>query len=351
MQSIKRRKTRIVKIGDIEIGGKNPVAVQSMTNTDTRDVVSTVKQIKDLSRAGCEIVRVAVPDERAAKAIRKIKAKVSIPLIADIHFDHKLALESLASGIDKIRINPGNIGDAQRIKEVVRECKKRNVPIRVGVNIGSLKSESEKRHGRTAKAMAESALFNIRILEELNFKNIVVAVKASDVPRTLEAYRILAKKVDYPMHLGVTEAGTPKTGIIKSAIGLGSLLEEGIGDTIRVSLTGDPKEEVRVAWEILKALNLRQRGPVMISCPTCGRTEINLIKLANLVEAKLQEIDKPIKVAVMGCVVNGPGEAREADIGIAGGKKSGVIFRKGEVLKTLPEDKLLKTFLKEIKSL
>lgn len=318
---------------------------------DTRNVSATVKQIKGLEKAGCEIIRVAVPDEKAAKALKKIKAKISIPVVADIHFDHKLALESLKSGADKIRINPGNIGDTQKVKEVVRACKKRNIPIRVGVNIGSLKTDSEKKYGRTAKAMAESALENIRILERLNFKDIVVALKSSDVSRTLGAYRFLSKKVDYPMHLGITEAGTPSTGIIKSTVGLGILLEEGIGDTIRVSLTGDPVEEVRVAWEILKALNLREKGPVLISCPTCGRTEIDLIKLASLVESKIQKIDKPIRVAVMGCVVNGPGEAKEADIGIAGGRKSGVIFKKGKVLKTLPESKLLNEFLKEIRSL
>ena len=351
MQKVKKRKTKVVKIGKVKIGGSNPVAVQSMTNTDTCDVKATVRQIKELEKAGCEIVRVAVPDEKAAKAIKKIKAKTKIPLVADIHFDYRLALESLKAGADKIRINPGNIGENWKVKEVVKACKKRNIPIRVGVNIGSLKAESEKKHGRTAKAMMESALDNIRILERLGFKDIVVALKSSDVLRTLEAYRLLSKKINYPMHLGITEAGTPQTGIIKSTVGLGILLEEGIGDTIRVSLTSDPVEEVRVAWEILKALNLRERGPVLISCPTCGRTEIDLIKLANMVESKLQKIDKPIKIAVMGCVVNGPGEAKEADIGIAGGKKSGVIFKKGKVLKTLPESKLLSELLKEIKSL
>lgn len=346
-----RKKTKVVKIGNIKIGGGNPVAVQSMANTDTRDVKSTIKQIKELEKAGCEIIRVAVPDEKAAKAIGEIKKGIKIPLVCDIHFDYKLALESINQGADKIRINPGNIGSTDKVKQVVLACKKRKIPIRIGVNVGSLKTEIVKKYGRTPKGMAASALENIRILEGLNFRDIVISLKASDVLRTVEAYRMLSKKVNYPLHLGITEAGTPKSGIIKSSIGMGILLEEGIGDTLRVSLTENPVEEVRVAWEILKALNLRKRGPVLVSCPTCGRTEINLIKLANQVEKELLKIEKPIKVAVMGCVVNGPGEASEADIGIAGGKKAGVLFKKGKIIKTLPENKLLTELLKEIKYL
>lgn len=351
MQYIKRKKTKVIKIGKIKIGGSNPIAVQSMTNTDTKDTEATLKQIKRLEKAGCEIVRVAVPDEKAAKALKKIKSKISIPLVADIHFDYKLALQAAEAGVDKVRINPGNIGEMWKIKEVVKACKKRKIPIRVGVNIGSLEPEVEKKYGRTAKAMSASALKNIKILEKLNFKDIVISLKASDIPRTIEAYRLLSKKVNYPLHLGITEAGTPKSGIIKSSVGLGVLLEEGIGDTIRVSLTGDPEEEVRVAWEILKSLNLRKRGPQLVSCPTCGRTEINLIKLANEVESKISSIEKPIKVAVMGCIVNGPGEAKEADIGIAGGRKAGVLFKKGKIVKTLPEGKLLTELIKEIELL
>lgn len=347
---INRKKTKKIKIGSIAIGGNSPIAVQSMTNTDTRDVVKTIKQIKSLEKVGCEIVRVAVPDLKAANAISKIKPKINIPLVADIHFDYKLALESLKNGADKIRINPGNIGDKRKVNEVVRACKKRNVPIRVGVNIGSLEPNIEKKYGRTSIAMMKSALENIKILEELNFKNIAISLKSSDVLRTIEAYKLLSKKVDYPLHLGITEAGTPKNGIIKSSVGLGIILNEGIGDTIRVSLTCEPEEEVRVAWEILKSLELRKKGVNLISCPTCGRTEIDLIKLTNLVEAEIASIDKPITVAVMGCIVNGPGEAKEADIGIAGGKKSGAIFKKGKVLKTVSEDKLLSELLKEIKS-
>lgn len=348
---IRRNRTEVVKIGSVKIGGNNPIAVQSMTNTDTRDVAATVRQIKRLEKAGCEIIRMAVPDEKAAKAIKKIKAGIKIPLVADIHFDYKLAQESIKNGVDKVRINPGNISETWKVEEVVKACRSRKIPIRIGVNVGSLNKDAEKKYGRTAKAMAESALSEIKILEALNFRDIVVSLKASDVLRTVEAYRLLSKKVNYPLHLGITEAGTPKSGIIKSSVGLGILLEEGIGDTIRVSLTSDPEEEVRIAWEILKALNLRKRGANLVSCPTCGRTEIDLIKLANIVESKLDSIEKPITVAVMGCVVNGPGEAREADIGIAGGKKSGVLFKKGKIIKTLPESKLLTELLKEIKSI
>ncbi|HBG81587.1 TPA: 4-hydroxy-3-methylbut-2-en-1-yl diphosphate synthase [candidate division CPR2 bacterium] len=346
-----RRKTRTIQIGGIKIGGDNPIAIQSMTNTDTRDAASTVSQIKKLEEAGCEIIRAAVPDMKAAEALREIKKQISIPLVADIHFDYKLALKSIESGVDKIRINPGNIGNEEKVKEVVRACKDKNIPIRIGVNIGSLEKDIEQKHGRTAKAMVESALFHIRILEKLDFHDIAVSLKASDVLRTVKAYRLLSEKVDYPLHLGITEAGTPKTGTIKSSVGLGIMLAEGIGDTIRVSLTSDPTEEIRVAWEILKSLNLRERGANLISCPTCGRTEIDLISLANKVEEIVQKIDKPITIAVMGCVVNGPGEAKEADVGVAGGKGAGVIFKKGKVLKTVSEAELLPELLKEIEKL
>ncbi len=346
-----RRKTREIHIGNTTIGGDQPVRVQSMTNTDTRDAAATIKQILDLEAAGCEIVRVAVPDMTAARAIGAIKAGIHIPLVADIHFDHKLALECTRQGIDKIRINPGNIGSDEKVKLVVDACKNKGIPIRIGVNIGSLERHIEEKYGRTAQAMVESALHHIRILEKLDFHDIVISLKASDVSRTVAAYKLLSEKVDYPLHLGITEAGTPKTGIIKSSVGMGIILNQGIGDTMRISLTGDPVEEVRVGWEILKSLGLRERGANLISCPTCGRTEIDLIGLANKVEAELTKVDKPITVAVMGCVVNGPGEGKEADIGVAGGKGMGVIFKKGVILKTLPEAELLDALLEEIHKL
>lgn len=348
---IKRHKTREIQIGKVKIGGDNPVAVQSMCNTDTRDAKATIAQILRLEKAGCEFVRVTVPDMAAAEAIKEIKKGVNIPLVADIHFDYKLALKAIKNGIDKIRINPGNIGSDEKVRTVVEACKERNIPIRIGVNVGSLEKEIEKRYGRTPKAMVESALHHIKILEKLNFHDIVVSLKASDVPRTIEAYEMLSKKVDYPLHLGVTEAGTPKSGTVKSAIALGVLLNDGIGDTLRVSLTADPEEEVRVAWEILKSLKLRERGATLISCPTCGRTEINLIDLANKVEETLSHTDKKITVAVMGCIVNGPGEAKEADIGIAGGKGRAVIFKKGEILKTVSEKDIYSELMKEINKL
>lgn len=325
--------------------------VQSMCNTDTRDVKATVGQILALEKEGCEIARVAVPDMAAAKAIGKIKKKIHIPLVADIHFDYKLALEAIAQGIDKIRINPGNIGSVEKIKAVVEACKKKKIPIRIGVNVGSLEQDLLNKFGATPKAAVESALRHVRILEKLNFRDIIISIKFSDVPLMIEAYRMLAKKVKYPLHLGVTEAGTAFTGSIKNAIGIGVLLHEGIGSTIRVSLTADPIEEIPTCWAILKALGLRRRGPEMISCPTCGRTEIDLIPLAHKVEAALKKIDKPIKVAVMGCVVNGPGEARGADIGVAGGKKMGAIFVKGKVIKSVPENKILSELLKEIRKI
>lgn len=346
------KKTRPVMVGNVQIGGGAPVVVQSMTNTDTRDAAATLGQIEELAQAGCEVVRLAVPDKAAAEALPKIIAGSEPPLIADIHFDYRLALAALEAGIAGLRINPGNIGGKEKVKQVVAAARERQVPIRIGVNAGSLEKELLKKYGGvTAEAMVESALNHIRLLEELNYQEIKISLKASNIPLMLAAYRKLSAVVDYPMHIGVTESGTVKSGTIKSAVGIGALLAEGIGDTIRVSLTGHPKHEVSVAWEILKALGLRQRGVALISCPTCGRTEINLIHLAEQVEARLAAVDKPIKVAVMGCAVNGPGEAREADVGIAGGKGVGLIFRKGEIIRQVPEDKLLEELLKEIEKI
>lgn len=345
---MKKYISKVVKVGPYKLGGNNQIRVQSMCDTDTRDVAATVKQILELEKEGCEIIRVAVPDMAAAKAIGKIKKKIHIPLVADIHFDYKLALEAINQGIDKVRINPGNIGSVEKVRAVVEACKKKKVPIRIGVNAGSLEKDLLKKYGITPRAAVESALRHVRILEKLNFHDIFISIKFSDVTRMIEGYQLLAKKVNYPLHLGVTEAGTPYVGIIKSALGIGTLLHEGIGATIRVSLTANPKEEIRPGFEILRALGLREYGPEIISCPTCGRTEIDLIGLAQKVEKALVNFKKPIKVAVMGCVVNGPGEAREADIGVAGGKKMGAIFAKGKVIKSVSEDKILKTLLEEI---
>jgi len=349
---IKRRKTKKIKIGNVYIGGDAPIAVQSMCNTDTRNVKSTVAQIKQLEEVGCEIIRVAVPDMAAAKALGAIKKQINIPLVADIHFDHRLALEAIKQGVDKMRINPGNIGAKEKVKEVVLACKKRSIPIRIGINSGSIEKPLLEKYGYpTPEAAVESALGHIKILEDLDFDQIAISLKFSDAPRTIKAYELMSKKVDYPLHLGITEAGTIKSGTIKSAIGLGCLLQQGIGDTIRVSLTADPVEEVRVAYEILKALEIRAHGPILISCPTCGRTEIDLIKIAGEVEKALEDIKKPIKVAVMGCIVNGPGEAREADIGIAGGKNCAALFIKGKVIKTVPEKDIVKELLEGIEKL
>ena len=318
---IKRKMTRQISIGDVKIGGGAPISVQSMTNTKTTDTNATVAQIKALVDAGCDIVRVAVPDMSAAENIYNIKSQVDVPLVADIHFDYRLALKAIEQGIDALRINPGNIGDEERVKAVVEAAKIRNIPIRIGVNAGSLDKKLLAKYGKvTAEALVESALEHIRILEKLNFYDIKISLKAHDVPLTLNAYRLMSETVDYPLHLGITEAGTVNTGIIKSAVGIGALLAEGIGDTFRISLTGDPVNEVKVANEILKALGLKEYGPTLISCPTCGRCNIDLPSIAEKVEQRLSGITKPIKVAVMGCVVNGPGEARDADIGIAGGK-------------------------------
>jgi (E)-4-hydroxy-3-methylbut-2-enyl-diphosphate synthase len=344
-------KSKVVKVGPYLLGGNNPVRVQSMCNTDTRDVKATVKQILELEKAGCEIVRVAILDMEAAKAVGKIKKKIHIPLVADIHFDYKLALECIAQGIDKIRINPGNIGSREKTEAVVKACKAKKIPIRIGVNAGSIEKDLLQKFGATPKAAVESALRHVKILEDLNFHDILISIKFSDVSKMIEGYKLLSQKVKYPLHLGVTEAGTEYVGIIKSSIGIGALLNEGIGATIRVSLTASPVEEIRPAFEILKALGMRKYGPEIISCPTCGRTEIDLIGLAKKVEKIASGIKKPLKIAVMGCVVNGPGEAREADIGIAGGKKAGAIFVKGKILKSVSEEKLLPEFLKELKKL
>lgn len=352
MDFIKRRKTRVVKIGNVLIGGDNPVAIQSMCNTKTSDVEATVKQILELEEAGCEIIRVAVPDMEAAEAISEIKKRIHIPLVADIHFDYRLALKAIENGVDKLRINPGNIGGEDRVKAVVEAAKAKNIPIRIGVNSGSLEKEILEKYGEvTPEGLVESALRHVRILEKLDFYDIVISIKASNVPFSLETYSLLSKEVDYPIHLGITESGTAWSGTIKSAVGIGAILAMGIGDTIRVSLTGDCVDEVRVAKAILKDLGLRKFGIEFVSCPTCGRTCIDLIGLANKVEERCKNIDKDIKVAVMGCAVNGPGEAREADIGVAGGKGYGLIFKKGEILKKLPEEELLDALMEEIEKL
>ena len=328
------------------------MVVQSMTNTDTRDVDSTVGQIRELEQAGCEVIRVAVLDEEAARAIGPIRSQISIPLVADIHFDYHLALLSLEAGADGLRINPGNIGTRARVQEVVRAAQDRGVPIRVGVNAGSLEKRLLKKHGGpTAEAMVESALGHISILEDMNFADIKVSLKASSVRMTVDSYRLMAEKTDYPLHLGVTEAGTRERGLIKSALGVGLLLNEGIGDTVRISLTADPIYEVWAAYEILRALGLRKRGAELISCPTCGRTEIDLISIAEEVDRRLLTINEPIKVAVMGCVVNGPGEAREADIGIAGGRGLGLLFKKGEIVQKVEEGKLVDTLMEAINNM
>lgn len=341
-----------VKIGNLTIGNGHNVAIQSMTNTKTKDIDSTVSQILSLEKAGCEIVRVAVPDVESANAVSKIKEKIHIPLVADIHFDYKLALLSMENGIDKVRINPGNIGNKENIKKVVDMAREKGIPIRIGVNSGSVEKDILSKYGRVcAEALVESAKKHIDILNEFDFDDIVVSLKASDVNMTIDAYRLMSERYDYPLHLGVTEAGTFLSGAVKSAIGIGSLLKDGIGDTIRVSLTDDPVQEIRVAKEILKALELRNFGAKLVSCPTCARTNIGLIPLAKRVEEYLEGVDKNITVAVMGCVVNGPGEAREADIGIAGGNGEGLIFKKGEIIKKLPEDKLFEALKEEIEKM
>ncbi len=349
---MRTKKTRQIIIGGVPIGGGAPIVVQSMTNTDTRDPAATLAQINQLAEAGCEIVRVAVPDMQAADALQKITASSPLPVIADIHFDYRLALKAMENGVAALRLNPGNIGSREKVEAVVKVAKEQKIPIRIGVNTGSLdKKILAKYGGITAEGMVESALEHVRILEELEFFDIKISLKTFEIPLLMDAYRLMAERVDYPLHIGVTEAGTIKTGTIRSAVGIGALLSMGIGDTLRVSLTGDPVEEVFVAYEILKCLNLRQRGPTIVSCPTCGRTEIGLVDIAEEVEKRIRNLDKPLKVAIMGCVVNGPGEAREADIGIAGGKGIGILFRKGEVIKRVPEDKLIDELMEEINKL
>jgi (E)-4-hydroxy-3-methylbut-2-enyl-diphosphate synthase len=345
-----RRISRPVKVGGITIGGGAPIVVQSMTKTDTRDVRATIRQIKELEDCGCELVRVAVPDAGAARAISEIRKGIALPLIADIHFDYRLALMSLEAGADGLRLNPGNIGEPEKVKAVALAAKERGSPIRIGVNAGSLPRTANPRLS-VAERMVEAALEQIRWLESLDFDLIKVSLKAFDVPTTVEAYQSIAAKIPYPLHIGITEAGTPRTGVIRSTVGIGTLLWLGIGDTIRVSLTAHPREEVTAAYEILKSLNLRQRGPVLVSCPTCGRAEADVVKLAEAVEERLVKINKPIKVAVMGCVVNGPGEARDADVGIACGRGKGVIFKKGEKVGTVKEKDFLTALMKEVEEL
>lgn len=343
---------KVVKIGNRYIGGGFPIAIQSMCNTKTENVKETVSQIHRLQEAGCEIVRVAVPNMLAAEAIKQIKEQIDIPLVADIHFDYRLALKAMENGVDKIRLNPGNIGSIERVKEVVELAKFKGVPIRIGVNGGSLdKTIYQKFGGVTAQALVESALGHVEILENLNFNDIVISLKASDIKLTVDSYRLLSQKVDYPLHLGITEAGTNYTGTIKSAIGIGILLFDGIGSTIRVSLTDDPVEEVKAAKKILEVMDLRNFGVKLISCPTCGRTEVDLVRIAKQLEEKVSHMDKPITLAVMGCAVNGPGEAKEADLGIAGGKNEFLLFKKGIVIRKLKEDEVIEAVLKEIDSL
>jgi (E)-4-hydroxy-3-methylbut-2-enyl-diphosphate synthase len=344
-----RKSTKRIQVGNVPIGGNNPITVQSMTNTDTRDIPATVAQIHKLEKAGCEIIRAAVLDLDAAQAFAKIKAQISIPLIADIHFDHRLAIAAIENGADCIRINPGNIGSQQKLAKVVKAAKDFNIPIRVGVNSGSLEKEILKKYSHPCPdALVESALKNVKLLEDLDFKQIKISIKSSDAMMTVAAYRLISSQSDYPLHLGVTEAGGLIAGTVKSSMALGILLSEGIGDTFRISLTRDPVEEIRVGYELLRALHIRSRGPELISCPTCGRCQIQLFNLAEEVEKYIQKITVPIKIAVMGCVVNGPGEAKEADIGLAGGNGVGIIFKKGKLYKKVPEEQLLSTFIKEV---
>jgi (E)-4-hydroxy-3-methylbut-2-enyl-diphosphate synthase len=347
-----KKLTRQIRIGTILIGGGAPCSVQSMCSTDTRNIAATTQQITALSEAGCELVRCAVLDSDAAEALGTIKAGISIPLIADIHFDYKLALTALKKGVDGLRINPGNIGEKWKVQEVVQAARERSVPIRIGVNAGSLEKELLEKFGHpTAEAMVESALRHVRILEELGYDQIKISIKASDVMKTIEAYRLLSQRVDYPLHIGITEAGTTFSGTIKSSVGLGILLSEGIGDTLRVSLTGNPVDEIRVGYGILNALGLRQRGINLVSCPTCGRCQINLVPVAEEVERRLQGVTKPLTVAIMGCVVNGPGEAREADVGVAGGKGEGLLFRHGKVIRKVPEKDLADALVAEVEQM
>ena len=350
--NMERKKTRQISVGVVKVGGDAPISVQSMTKTDTRDVDKTVAQIQRLEAVGCEIVRVAIPDTVACERFGEIRKRVTLPLVADIHFDHRLAIKAIERGADAIRINPGTIRGRKKLENIVGRAKDRGISIRIGINAGSLEKDLLRKYGgATPDAMVESALRSIRFMEDLDFHEIKVSLKASDVIRTIEANRLISREVDYPLHLGVTEAGTLISGTIKSSIGIGLLLCEGIGDTLRVSLTGDPTEEVRVGYGILKALGLRRRGPDIISCPTCGRCEIDLIPMADEVERRLRHLRDPIRVAVMGCVVNGPGEAREADVGIAGGRDSGLLFRVGKILRRYSQDKLIQALIEEIEKM
>lgn len=349
---MERRNSRKVKIGNLYIGGSEHIAVQSMLNVPAHDVEGNVRQAVALEKAGCEIIRVSVPDKEAVKTVEALKSAVKAPIVADIHFDYKLALDSLAAGVDKIRLNPGNIGSDDRVKAVADECACKGVPIRIGVNSGSLEKEILAKYGSpTPEAMCESAMYHVKLLEKFDFDNIVISIKSSDVQKMYEAYELLAEKCDYPLHLGVTEAGTQRMGLIKSAIGIGGLLLRGIGDTIRVSLTADPVNEVYAGFDILKAAGLLTGTPTLVSCPTCGRTKIDLISIASDVEEHLRNVKKDIKVAVMGCAVNGPGEAREADIGIAGGDGCGLIFKKGEIIRKVPEEDIVSELLSEIEKM
>lgn len=346
-----RQNTKIIKIGDRVIGGGNPILIQSMTNTRTEDIKATVEQIHRLEAVGCEIVRCTVPTQKAAEALKEIKKQIQIPLVADIHFDYKMAIAAMEYGADKIRINPGNIGDLEKVRAVVKVAKEREIPIRIGVNSGSLeKALIEKYHGVTAAGIVESALDKVHRIEDLGYQNLVVSIKSSDVLMCVEAHRLIAQQISYPLHVGITEAGTVYSGNIKSAVGLGLILGQGIGDTIRVSLSGDPVEEIKSAKLILRTLGLRKGGIEVVSCPTCGRTRIDLIGLANHVETMVEEFDLDIKVAVMGCAVNGPGEAREADLGIAGGNGEGLLIKKGEIVRKVPEEKLLLVLRKELEN-
>ena len=345
-----RRVSRPIQIGKVTVGGNAPIVVQSMTSTDTRDVMSTVHQIKELEQYDCEIVRIAVPDTEAARAIPAIKKGISIPLIADIHFDYRLALMAVEAGVDGLRLNPGNIGEPEKVKAVVRAAKERHIPIRIGVNAGSLPKTADT--GLTVpQRMVAAALEQIKLLESLDFDLIKLSLKAFDVPTAIEAYQDIAQKMPYPLHIGITESGLPRTGIIRSSVGIGTLLYMGIGDTIRVSLTAHPREEVIAGYEILKSLNLRQHGPVLVSCPTCGRAEVDIVKLAEAVEKELLKIKKPIKVAVMGCVVNGPGEAKDADVGIACGKGRAILFKKGVKIGVVHEKDFLSVLMREVEGL
>lgn len=346
----KRRISKAIKIGNVTIGGDSPIIVQSMTKTDTRDIISTINQIKELEEFGCELVRVAVPDKEAAQALTSIKKGISIPLIADIHFNYRLALMAITSGIDGLRLNPGNISQPDKVSAIVSAARERDIPIRIGVNAGSLPKTVDSEQS-IAQQMVEVAIQQVRLLEDLDFNLIKISLKAFDVPTTIEAYRDISNKVTYPLHIGITEAGPPRSGIIRSVAGIGPLLYMGIGDTIRVSLSAHPREEVITAYEILKSLDLRQHGPVLVSCPSCGRTEFDIINLVTKVEQELMKIDKPIKVAVMGCIVNGPGEAKDADIGIACGKGKALLFKKGEITSTVREGDLVEILIREVEEL